>query len=281
MTPDLKFDEQGDDISITWRQSTFGTFLTCPERLRSKTEDETPTDAMVLGTALHRGIEQDLLNHSGGAFVPMREAASVTLERLWEDGVRQVDKGLEDSHRMLANMLDAWADSETREDLTCLATQGLVEVEQKFAFPVWRGQLGFKHLTINVEGQVDAVASFPDGKVILDWKTSGSRYSEWEYQRWAKQPTFYTLAHPGAVFRYVVFEKRLTMAPPPQVFDVQRTSDDHEFLIQQLLSATEYVLDNLHADRWIMRDEHAFCSAKWCGNWSKCKGRVTSGEGDR
>jgi len=251
-----------------WRQSSFNTFMACPEKLRTRPLVEIPSDAAALGTALHAVIEKDLtvgLDMDG-----LQVAAYAALEELWNEGVRQVQHGFNTSFAILQNCVFAWAKAEPRENLLRAHYADRLTVEESFDWKV--GDVGGTE--VRIEGRIDAVEqpSRSSRGIVWDWKTSGRQYETWEHQRWGIQPSFYTLATGIRDFHYLVFIKRVTQEPEVQIVKVTRSEAHWNWLVQQLLAATSYVLSVGFDRPWLTNDHSALCSPKWCPNWDGCKG---------
>jgi hypothetical protein len=173
---------------------------------------------------------------------------------------------------VLQNCLRAWIDHPIRAQLRHSAESNRLAIESSFERPVGSVRHQGEHWEVYIEGRIDAVES-GGTPTVWDWKTSSRRYEEWEHQRWAKQPTFYTYATGINAFHYLVFMKRMTKDVGVQVVPVTRDRKHWSWLEVQLQLATQYVLANDAISPWITRDDSALCSPKWCHNWDECKGR--------
>lgn len=265
----------GDDGR--WRhefhQSWLNTFDLCPERARWEHLDvRRETDAASVGTAVHSSIEYCLreLYETGEPFdvetqveVFHRELDVIEYEHVkW--------KGDEAPHKFGEICVRNWH----RDILPTLPVTG-VELERRFRLPL----IDDETRVVELAGTIDYYAD-----PLRDWKTSGrGEYDEWEYRRWAIQPTFYTWAR----YKLEVLEGREPNLPMEfeyvvlgrhgaQRFTVYRTPEHWAWMESKVLAACELIEADL--SEWPKHDNHALCSPKWCDAWAQCKGKFFEGE---
>ena len=285
----------GDDGRYihTFRQSWVGTYMDCPERARREAYGltvRTENDAACVGTAFHAAVEQAIiLKGNDGILLSVDDMITefdyqwITLRReLAEAGtpIQFVKRSPEGCAKYGHRMAERFATS-TLPMLNPWATEvpfGPIVIHQD------------EQRSIRITGSVDYIDKVLG---IIDWKSAGREYVAWEKKRWAIQPTFYvpgmnrhwngkmrspfdgsTYDGPLNTFTYAVYPDRLN-PPEPQMLTVERTVDWDSWLVDQLkpiaeqLEATELKF----LSEWPKRDQHALCSAKWCPNWSDCKGK--------
>jgi len=262
--------EQVDGRTVyTFRQSGVGEFLLCNERARVNwlgLVEDGPTDATAIGTAVHAGAEA-ILRGMGPEY-----GLSVALDTLGQEWAHPLfravqTKGFVTAVRYVESCLQAWYEGvypQLGEPLF---------IEHYFNLPFGEGPNGSE---IRLAGTMD----FGDHIGPWDWKTAGDdrKYGNeaWKLSRWAVQPTTYTWA---------VYELGLTTVTPVtftwaamtkgsrsnvQLVECQRGPADWAWLRSMLYGIAE--LHEANLSKWPVNDQHALCSAKWCANWSNCKG---------
>jgi hypothetical protein len=124
---------------------------------------------------------------------------------------------------------------------------------------------------------------------VWDWKTAGSEYRRWEYQRWGRQPDVYTWAavQSGLVvpdsngqveFLFKVFVRNNNLDEQPQTVSVVRSANNWSWLETVVHRLVNFAY-NMGLDReWPLDDQHVLCSPKWCTFFDVCKGSHVSGE---
>ena len=255
------------------RQSWLNDLIICPERARfklAKPDMSGPSDATIMGTALHYGIEQVL----GGADVSsITDLALQHWEQLKLEPYKTTNLNPAESEGQIRGMAQAFVDS----ILPNVKLGG--DIEYKFEFP-----MGFmvNEWAVWCEGTMDYVD--PDG-VIWDWKTSSRTYYAKEKQSQSIQASVYAAALVQQLkvgypvdFRYGVMIRQET--PKAQIVYMTRTLEHHRWLMHIIRPA---ILTGLRLgvmdSNWIMNDTSALCSPQWCDYWSICKGAFISDSG--
>lgn len=264
----MRFDFSTGRVYV--RQSWLNDLVICPERARFKLEKPElsgPSDATIMGTALHYGIEQVL----GGA-----DASTITETALahWEELEKQPHRVTNLDKAKAPAQITAMAEAFVDGILPLVKVGG--DIEYKFSFP-----MGFTvgEWGVWCEGTMDYVD--PDG-VIWDWKTASRVYYAKQKQSESIQASVYAAAlvqeHRTGYpvdFRYGVMVRQET--PKSQVVYLTRTQEHHRWLMHTIkpavLMATRL---GVLGGSWPMNDTSALCSDKWCDYWSMCKGAFIS-----
>ena len=249
------------------RQSWLNDMAICPERARYgqiRPDFRIGSDATILGTALHTGIES-VLKH-GSDYAQMLEIATVAHEQLSQEPhqVTNIDAELVPTY--LESMTSAFYEG----ILPHVQLGGMVE--QKFAVPLRSSVNGFG---IWIEGTMDYVT--PDG-VVWDWKTASRAYNLKDKQKSSIQASVYAEAcvangwspHYPVDFRYGVMVRN--HKPKAQVVSLVRTENHAMWLRQFVKGAVSTALNTGYENNWFMNDSSNLCSSKWCSYWSICKG---------
>ena len=279
---------------ITIRQSWIDTFGRCPEQARASItnpEDDHEGDSAMSGTAAHAAIEQFLLGNIGWGDM-VGHAAQVATDAAMH-GVVQKDGtakpisylSFEDAKEMIH-----WA-------------QHCVVSWQKILYPhlerndwlTGDAELRFEYdafqhndWTVAMQGTVDWVPA--SGNVLIDWKTSKGKYRQKDKQKWAVQPSAYAMAAMShqfgrefelpLKFQYGVMH-RLQTKHSAEIVEVERHQGHIDWFVQRCRAAVD-MYDGFGLDRpWPKIDSSNFlCSAKWCPNYSKCRGAYVTGDMD-
>lgn len=264
-----------------FRQSWINTAMICPERGRLEMIGAMPrreTDATAVGTAVHATFERvidefmrkgewpevwDILSVFDEEWQYMQDTTEIHWVKRKEKGAANFGaRVVERWSRYMIPLLDPFA--------TELAVPRTALYEDD-------------EVILSITGTAD----YLDSKLgLIDWKTASRTYEEWEYHRWAVQPTVYTYGlaqmvkngdksvegYDGPIdeFTYAVFPDR-AKGDIPQVFTVSRGPKEWGWLAEQMLSLLPLI--ERPESRWPLRDQHALCSEKWCGAWDRCKGR--------
>ena len=258
------------------RQSWLGDMMICMERGRladNKPEFRIGSDATIMGTAVHHGIEQVLTGQAD-----IKDIADVSVFRLGqlkvEEKWRQTNVDPEDMVPLVALMADAWA----RDIAPALELGG--RVEQKFAAPTNR------QVQVDVDkvyelwfaGTIDYVD--PNG-VLWDWKTAARKYSQSEKQKQSIQASVYAYAATAlgwaqwdVPFNFGVMIR--TSKSSGNIVPVMRTQAHGEWVAEQATAMVMSALRMGHDVSWPKNDQHNLCSDKWCPWWSVCKGSYVS-----
>ncbi|CAB4151336.1 PD-(D/E)XK nuclease superfamily [uncultured Caudovirales phage] len=260
----MKIDEENKRIYV--RQSWLGDLAICPERARLgqvKPEFRTGSDATIIGTAIHAGIES-VLDGRSSEFGDMLEVVGNEYETLETTNYKETNINKD----MIPQYLESMSLAFYNEILPNVMLGGEVEKFFQVETPVNVG--GY---TIWLEGTMDYVE--PDG-TIWDWKTSSRAYYMKDKQKSAIQPTVYTYAEHSLRgggeygFKYGVMVRQET--PKSQIVPIVRTAQHRGWLEHFLEGAVEMTLSAGMSKPWLMNDSSALCSGNWCSFWSICKG---------
>ena len=265
-----------DEQRIYVRQSWLGDMMICMERGRLadiKPEFRTGSDATIMGTAVHHGIEQVL---SGAvAQSEIAEAAVFKLGQLMgEGGWKHVNIKPDDMVPFTAIMADTWV-----RDIAPTVEMG-GRIEQNFAVPTGRSvQVDVdKVYELWFSGTMDYVA--PDG-TLWDWKTAARKYSQSEKQKQSIQASVYSFA--SVKLGYTDWDVNFNFGvmtrgnkSQGQIVPVRRTSAHGEWVVEQATSMVTSALRIGHETAWPQNDQHFLCNQDWCPWWSICKGARVS-----
>jgi len=250
------------------RQSWLGDMAICPERARLghvRPDLRTGSDATIIGTALHAGIESVLDNRSK-EFGDMLEVVANEYETLEKTNYKKTNIDEEKIPAYLESMSLAFYNN-----ILPHVEQG-GEVEKYFQAPLGIDINGYG---VWLEGTMDYIT--PSG-VIWDWKTSSRTYNIKEKQKSAVQPTVYAEAavqlglcpdYP-VQFKYGVMVR--TETPKHQIAVVERTQQHGLWLRHLVRGAVTSALKTGYEDNWFMNDSSTLCSQAWCSYWDICKG---------
>jgi hypothetical protein len=257
-----------------FRQSWLNTADICLERARFELVGEMPRtegDAAGVGTAVHHAIEVtvDALTHEGEPLL-LNDAIDIAgwqfteLTKLPNFVWQSMSEG--DARAFIANALSRFYD-EVLPILNPAATEVKFGPTKFYEDP---------ERVIELEGTIDYI---DHDLGVVDWKTAGRPYRQWEKQRWAIQPTVYTWAAgedephlPEPHFTYVVFVRGSGgVCRDVQKIEVTRSRGDYEFLAHRLVRLAQLIEADLPA--WPVVDSHNLCSERWCGAWKMCKGQ--------
>ncbi len=260
------------DNNIYVRQSWLGDAMMCLERSRlaiTQPEWNIGSDATMLGTGVHSGIETYINSGGTASLIDMQSTMRVTINSSEEKFKWNSMQTYDEIFNMGDKLLDAW----WRDIRPHVTLGGLVE--HKFTVPVGTIEVDNKMYVINYSGTMDYVA--PDG-VIWDWKTAQRKYSLAEKQKQSIQASLYASASVklGLVpqfpvtFNFGVMTK--TSKPEGQILGVQRTAQHSTWLETQTRNLVASALRMGQDNTWPQVDQHFLCSEKWCPWWSICKG---------
>lgn len=265
----------------------------CLEQLRLKFISEGPrmeTDAATVGTVLHAVIEREIkdepFSNEGDAVAWAAAHYVHVLEGYAAEGALY-SMATFDTHdkalKSLSWLVRSWYHSPERFDLLYHEHPDLVsEWSFDLKFCDVNVQKGRKKEVIPVylAGTADIVV----GGRVLDWKTAGSEYKQWEYQRWGRQPDVYTwaAAQSGLVlpdrdgmyyFDFKVFVRRQEVRLPDTI--TVKRGQNHWDWLQVMVSRLVNMWYNLGTDvGWPLDDQHVLCSDRWCPFWGECKGKL-------
>ena len=255
----------------TFRQSGLKTATICLERARMEWSGEMPnveSDAAAVGTAVHAALEADLTTYRDMGEHFEQETLVELFNLEFSELMAGPDFQWIKYNEQQAREFGAKCVRHYYQELA----PGLrpVECELNFTVPLWEDD----ERVIDLTGTIDLI----DGRLgIADFKTSGGgKYQEWQYHRWAVQPTAYTYAcHELGMrdishqFTYLVMSK-----DGVQQFTVERDPGWWRWLKDQAVRLARLAEADL--ERWPTNDTHALCSDKWCPAWSQCKGQHVS-----
>ena len=287
-----------DDGDLVLHQSDIGHFMTCPEQFRvengivpggvfEKNVDlRVETDAATIGTVFHATVEHEL---TGNRFQRVSDAERWAKQHMGNLVFEYMTNGTEyrtesfgddptKALATLAKLVNRWFYSQERKYWLALVADhpGSIEVEWSFTVPFIENRTG-RYPNILLAGTADILDTY--NHRLVDWKTSSRDYQRWEKQRWGIQPTVYTYAaaqqglldrhQEGYQFDFVVWNHKANTDEPQKV-TVWRDAGQHAWLVQMVSNMVDMIESELAV--WPLRDDHALCGPKWCGNWSNCKG---------
>jgi PD-(D/E)XK nuclease superfamily protein len=244
----------------TFSASWLTNFATCPEQARQRYLKLTPftaNDYTALGNGMHRAFEVSLQARIDGREITQEEACAAALAKFEEIAAEpgfEYKKWTHDSAitQMYQHIETFWAE--------IMPIAQPLAVEKEFNLPL----LNDTFRSINLRGFIDCV----DAELgVIDWKSAGSPYKQWEKERYEKQPTVYAWAENTDAMRYVVF----VHGKAPQTFVVPRNDGHIEWLKRQALAAARLIEANISV--WPMVDSGWHCSPKWCNAWATCRGQ--------
>lgn len=268
----IKHEEQ----RVYVRQSWLGDMMICMERGRLadiKPEFKTGSDATIMGTSVHYGIEQVL---SGNATTG--DIADVSVYKLGqlmsEGGWKHVNIKPDDMIPLTAVMSDAWV-----KDLLPYVVEG-GRIEQNFAVPTGRSvQIDVdKVYELWFSGTIDYVD--PMG-TLWDWKTAARKYSQSEKQKQSIQASVYAFA--AVALGYTDWDVQFNFGvmtrshkSQGQLVPVIRTKAHGDWVVEQATNMVTSALRIGHGTPWPQNDQHYLCNKDWCPWWSVCKGARVS-----
>jgi len=258
---------------ITLRQSWLGQLAMCPERARQDLlgiSESTESSNTAIGTAVHYGIEQCLLDQmQTGEPMTMRETQEIAVgewNRKVPEIVRWNHKSTEAIEIIAANTEVWW--NEVRPGLRPTA------VEHEFNLP-----LVLDHEPeIWLKGTIDCVQE--PGMPIIDWKNPGRKpHDAWEKKRWSVQAAAYTWAigAEGESPAISTFEPREFEFVHLVKGTVHRTLVDvgpAEWASLVMLARSAGTLITANLPIWPLTMSGWHCSPKWCGAWATCRGKL-------
>lgn len=254
----------------TFRQSQIQTADQCLEKFRRDTHGLMPTietDAASMGTAVHAAIELCLQHHINGDALPDQETLVDAYQTAFTyqmglEGFTWVKYDEAKCRNLGARLVRHWYQE-------ILPSLNPIYLEWDF-----RERLHVdEDREIWLTGTIDCLDKTWG---LIDWKTSGSGsknrgpYQEWEYRRWAIQPTVYTWAahqhgFPADRFTYCVLHEHGV-----QTFEVKRGPDHWAWLKDKALALA--ILCEAELEVLPKTDTSALCGPKWCSAYSSCKG---------
>lgn len=250
--------------------SSINLFLTCSEAWRRKyiaKEPQSSTPALLFGSALHNTIEQHIANRFEDVQIntglqglwDSNWNAAVEREPNCEWGADTPEQHYEEGLRLLSNP----ELQQMVNRLTPLRDDAGLFMEREVFVNV-------PGVPVPIKGYIDIVTN--DG-VPGDFKTSAQMWSQ-EKAKAELQPLFYLAAlnqlgrdSPGLRFRHYVITK--TKQPKVQVIESQHTYDS----IFWLYGLVQQVWRAIESENYVMNPHAWLCGPKYCGAWSRCRGR--------
>lgn len=250
------------------RQSWLNDMVICPERARlgiTRPEFRTGSDATIMGTSIHTGIEA-VLNGTAGNFDEMLQSVTNNFDELQKTGYKKTNIDETKIPDYLRSMSSAFYE----EILPQVELGG--KVEHYFKVPLG---ITVQDYSVWLEGTMDYIT--PSG-LIWDWKTSSRAYYIKDKQKSAIQPTVYGYAavkeglSSGEVthFNYGVMVR--TEAVKSQIAPITRTENHYNWLKYFVRGAVGSSIRVGAESEWFMNDSSTLCSSSWCSYWSICKG---------
>lgn len=268
----MKIEHTGPDwTTVKIRQSDINTFDMCPEQLREKMTGalpDTTSDAALIGTAMHAGI-QAVLGHDA----TRTKATDIVAWSAEQSATSGMD--LDEVVDTAIGCFDVWY-----EAIYPAVTEPLY-IEQPFDLHAYDMVVRGRMVSVRLTGTIDCITR--DG-AVWDWKSTGSlrSFQQWEKDRFATQPTVYLWAAAtlgiapldGALFHYgVVARNKLPSdADAAKVMTVRRDVRHYAWLRDKVRPMVELALADL--PEWPRNDQGWHCSGKWCPVWQagRCKG---------
>lgn len=249
--------------------SSINLFLTCSEAWKRKNilkEPQSSSPALLFGSAIHNTIEGFIATktESGSSpdltlLWPMQWAAAVEREPNCEWGADTPAEHFNEGIRLLSN-----------PDLQQMVNRLTPLRDDQGLFMERKVELRVPGVPVPIIGYIDLVTN--DG-IPGDFKTSAQQWSQ-DKAKDELQPLFYLAALnqlgrsvPGLRFRHYVITK--AKVSKVQVIETQHTWDSIFWLyglIQQVWRAIE-------AESFVVNPHAWLCGPKYCGAWSKCRGR--------
>lgn len=269
------------DNNIYVRQSWLGDALMCAERGRfamTMPEWSSGSDATVLGTAVHAGIEHALTNDTADVSA-MSDVMNASLNSAEEGTFKWTsmkDTGVMSDYGVA--MLKAWV----KDIRPHVESGGLVE--HNFTVPFGKVIVDDTEYVLHYNGTIDYVT--PSGDV-WDWKTAARKYQQGEKQRQSIQASVYANAvvrlglkemFPVA-FKFGVMTR--SHKSEGQIVEVMRSMAHASWVETQTRNIVASALRMGTDNPWMQVDQHYLCSEQWCSWWSICKGAHLSEQDNR
>ena len=279
----MKVDSEGN---ISFRQSWLNTAENCAEKARRELieESDMTTDEAFIGTAAHYGIEKVI----DGDCSPADISDAVVECYQTHPDVSQIVYARPRTHQSdLSQCIDlsqrcakAWV-----KDLMPLVPLEGARTEVEFDVELFE----YRGRKISIKGTCDLV---PAGdNALWDWKTSARSYAQKDKQKWAIQPTVYTVADAlggfgregrnlPATFIYGVMVKRKKDCKG-EIVTVQRSEGHAEHLYNTIRTWVDMYEGMTLGSPWPTRSDGNFlCSKTWCPFYDTCRGAHISLDDD-
>lgn len=279
-----------ENRTILFRQSWLDTAFRCPEEARYaivKPEyDQVSSDEAIIGTGAHKGIEAVIDGTATPAEIGYHAEAEVR-RVVAEEGIKWTKRTrIEEVIDYAVRCAEAWV-----RDLMPNPIFNLNGARTEQTFKVFLCE--YRGWKLYLTGTIDVV---PPVNELADWKTSSSEYKQHEKQRWAIQPTIYTLAAVKGglqtdgwpveyrwpmLFHYGVMVKRVGPCRG-QVVTVMRTEAHAAWAERRIKTFVDLFLDFGLDKSWPQVDEKNYlCSPTWCAWYSLCRGTEITPAMDR
>jgi hypothetical protein len=256
------------------RQSWLNDMAICAERARLgivRPEFRTGSDATIIGTAIHAGIES-VLDGRSPDIDGMLEVVNNEYETLETTNYKKTNI----DEAKIPEYLEAMSLAFYNDILPQVELGG--KVEHYFKVPLG---ITVQDYAVWLEGTMDYIA--PSG-LIWDWKTSSRAYYIKDKQKSAIQPTVYGYAAqyeglasgPVTNFNYGVMVRN--SPSKSQIASVTRTQGHYDWLKYFVRGAVGSCLKVGTDSEWFMNDSSTLCSSSWCSYWSICKGAFNTND---
>jgi hypothetical protein len=280
----MKIDANGN---VSFRQSWLNNAENCAEQGRRNLvfpELDRCSDEAFIGTAAHAGIEavvngecgaSDIADAVAEAYRTDPEAQTIYFAR-----PKTHQSTIGECVDLSIRCAKAWV-----RDIMPKAPLDGARAEVSFDVDLFN----YKDRVVSIKGTCDLV---PVEGALWDWKTSARSYAQKDKQKWAVQPTVYTIADAlggfgregrqlPAEFVYGVMVK-LKKECRGEIITVQRSEGHAEDLFRKIRAWVDlYNATGLTEVEWPARSEGNFlCSPVWCQHYRDCRGANISLEDD-
>jgi len=245
----IRIEKEGRGRPPHLSHSQVNRYLVCPEQYRlyyvEGLRPKHPSANLVFGRVVHEAL--------AALFQGGRDPVEIFLEKWRAVEEAELDYGTRDSWEKL---------KETGENLLQkFHEEELPKIEQVHAVEE-RFELDVTSLDMPVIGIVDLIADVEGERMVVDFKTSGSRYAEHEAEM-SDQLTSYQLRHPEAKVALCVLVKTKT---PNIEWQVAKRSAER---LAEYLEKADHVAREISAGRFYKRPG-MWC--KWCDYLGVCLG---------
>lgn len=263
---------------LWFRQSWLKEFLDCPERARRKAVEadrpRTTSDSALIGTGVHTAIQKVLEGNADPDAIE-DEANTAVLNLMMSEDVQFTKFEAGDLPTHASRCARVWADKILPE----VKLGGRCEYNFSIIVDEVLG------MEIGLTGTVDYVG--PDGESIWDWKTSGRKYNQGQYQKSSIQASTYATAlslqkeiEMPINFNFGVMIRGNEKKADAQIVTVERTIAHRDWFLKQLRDTARFVIQNGWHESWPTNDESYLCSSVWCEFYSTCRGAFITKEHD-
>lgn len=273
----MRVEANGDGLTVYVRQSWLTEYLICPERARRKLiepEADLPTDATIIGTALHAGIEKRLTTACGYRTAADHMLSTYDMEMALPHK-KTGEPGGREQYRILEAMLHRWYFYALPE----VEVDDPIGVEWGFDVPLSDIEVNGVEVAIRLVGTIDYLTRHKGH----DHKTCKSGFGKWknqyEVQRWNLQSAAYYWGVLSTLDIHVPRWDFTAIAKTPdtsskdiKTVPVMRGVGHVEWLRRQVEAIVRSCLALGTQESWPAIDTHHLCSEKWCPFWRSCKG---------